>query len=321
VNRHGANLDGALPFAGGQLAFDALELGDDAHHAGGAGLAYDTDSRRIHTAAAVAATEFTGSSLVSASAQLRDRGSIGWEIGARAARATSSVLGGSGQQFDAAVYAADERQFGPVHVAATLALDRGSDANGALGARATAALGSLGADVQLSPSWSAHAGAVSNLRLPTFVELAPGKAGGDRSTLVEASLTFADLRRLRITQSAYTQRTTNAATSRVYGIGIETAWQIAPRISLRGWFLRANQAFTTDYPAAGSDLAYTANGAPLARRLTWFSYDGAVRIDALVRGGKLEGDIRIPFDALDAFTLGSADDNGRRVTTFGITRR
>jgi hypothetical protein len=128
---------------------------------------------------------------------------------------------------------------------------------------------------------------------------------------------------MRVSGTTYTQRTTGSTTLHVNGIGIDSAWQIAPQLSLRTWVLRANSSSTAAVdpfpPYDPGTLPSTASA--LTRRLVWLSYDNGLRVDALVRGGALEGDVRIPFNGFAACSIGTTLYKGSRVTTFGLTLR
>ncbi len=327
-DRQAAGADAGLPLAGGRLELAAVGLSDAYLHASGAGLTYATDSRRFTTAATLSATQSDAASLVTAGALIRSRGPLQWEYGVRALRATSALDAAGGMQFDAALYVRAARQTGNSRFSATLAWDRGSDSSAAgagSGSRGGALDGSVADDVNLGSRWTLHAGAVSNQRIPTFAELSaavPLGVSPDRSLLVEQSVRYTDLQRLRLTALTYTQRTTGSGTQHVNGIGVDAAWQIAPQFSLRTWLLRANRASTSapDPVSSPYDLIPPpGTAAALTRQLIWFSYDNGVRLDALVRGGALEGDIRVPINASAAFSIGTAAKNGKRITTFGLT--
>ena len=324
-DRQAASADANVPFDGGRLSFDALGMSGSIAHASGAGLAYTTDSRRYTTAASFSATQTDASSLIAVSAQVRNHGPLELEYGARATRATGTASGIAGAQFDAAVYAAATRQTGISSLAATIAWDRGSDSGLTGGSQSAALVASLTDDLRLGSRWTAHFGTVSNLRIPTFAEVAAAEQivpAGDRSLLFEQSLTYTDLRRLRVTALSYTQRATGSAAGHVNGIGADAAWQIAPDLALRTWVLRANQTATTvtGYPITPYPMD-TTTAASLTRQLIWLTYEKYFRFDALIRGGALEGDVRIPINASYAFAIGTAEYSGRRVTTFGVTRR
>lgn len=324
-DRQAASTGGTLPFAGGRLSFEGLGMSDSSLHASGAGLAYITDSRRFTTTGSLSATQSDAASLIAVNARVQNRGPLGWEFGGRMLRATSSALAAGGTQFDGAVYAAAVRQTGNSRVWATFAWDTGGDGGVGDGLRTSGLVGSLADDVRLGARWTFHAGAVSNLRIPTFAELtanAPVAIGGDRSLLFEQSLTYEDLRRFRVSGRTYTQRATGSATRHINGVGIEAAWQIAPQLALRTWLLRANQsAIPASYEEALTDAGPVPTASALTRQLIWLSYENHVRVDALVRGGALEGDVCIPLSARYAFAIRTAQFDGRRVTTFGVTRR
>jgi hypothetical protein len=327
-DRQAASAGATLPFASGRLSFDAVDLADLATHGSGVGLRYATDSRRFATEAAVSATQSDAASLLTANALVRSRGPLQWEYGVRAMRATSTFDAAAGSQFDAALYVRAARQTRVSRLSATLAVDRGDDASIASvanGSRGTALIGSLADDLSLGSRWSAHTGAVSNQRIPTFAELsaaAPLTVATNRTVLFEESVTYTDLRRMRLTALAYTQRATGSATQHVNGIGLDGAWQIAPELSLRTWALRGNSSSISSAepgpPYDSHELPDVAS-AP-TRGLLWLSYEKGIRFDALVRGGALEGDVRIPLGAY-AFSIGTAIEAGKRVTTFGLSLR
>jgi hypothetical protein len=322
--REAASAAVGLPFAGGHFGFAALDMADDYDNASGAGLAYTTDSLRYATALSADATQTDDSSLVAFGARLRKRGPLALEFGLRATRATSDTAGYASAQADAALYADTTHTSGALTLSADAAYDTGSSAGDGGSTRAGALIGSIGNDLRLSANWSIHSGVVSNLRIPTFTETsaaAPTAVPGVRSLLFEQSITYTDRRRLRLTGSAYTQRTTEAETAHVYGVGIDAGWQIAPQFALQTWLLRANESATQ--VAAGGPPFYdgTTTAGPLTRQLVWLTYDNGLRFDALVRGGALEGDVRFPFGAAYALALSTAKYNGVRVTTIGITRR
>jgi hypothetical protein len=327
-DRQAASVDGRLPFAGGNLSLDAVGLADTTLHASGASLSYLTESRRFTTAAAVDATQSDGASLLAASAFVRSRGPLQWEYGARALRATSELGTAVGTQFDSALYVRAARQSGASRLSALFAWDRGADssvANVTHGTSGSALVGSLADDVKIGAFWTLHAGVVSSQRIPTFVELSTVSlaVAADRSLLFEQSVTYTDLHRMRVSGTTYTQRTTGSTTLHVNGIGIDSAWQIAPQLSLRAWVLRANSSSTAAVdpfpPYDPGTLPSTASA--LTRRLVWLSYDNGLRVDALVRGGALEGDVRIPFNGFAACSIGTTLYKGSRVTTFGLTLR
>lgn len=325
-DRQAVSAGGALALAGGRLSIDAIDLTDLTDHASGVGLGYETQSRRFATSASVDASQSDAASFVSAAVSVRDRGPLGLTLGARAERATSSTPGVAGSQFDGAVYAAASRQTGVNALTAVAAFDRGSDGGIAGGAPAASFVGSLADDVRLGAHWSAHAGIDSNLRIPTFSELAgaaPADIGGDRSLLFEQFVTYEDLRGVRVTGMAYTQHASGSVDGSTNGVGLDTAWQIAPQLTLRGWLLRANQSAlpVVDPNAPYSPLTPAGSAGSLTRQLVWLTYGTGVRVDALLRGSGLEGDVRIPFGSAYAFALGSATYNGRRTMTFGITLR
>jgi hypothetical protein len=177
-----------------------------------------------------------------------------------------------------------------------------------------AILPSLNANAPLGGNWSLHAGfGESTLGTPSLV-LA-------RGTLGEASLSYADHRRLRADVIAYAEgdRGPNALNR---GIGVALGWEIAPRVSLRAWSLSDIDAVDVSAPAApGAAFGTVTATQRFDRNLVWVTWDAAMRIDLLIRGGALEGNLRIPLSGPFAITIGSyLRPNGTRTLSAGIIR-
>ncbi len=325
-HRQAADADAVFPFAGGRLNVTGVAMSDLTDNVAGAGLGYTTGSRRCLIEAAVTATQSGAASLVGAGANVRSRAPFGLELGVREARETSSESGAAGAQFDAAVYARAGGEIGAAALSAIAAYEHGGNATAQGTTEAGAFVASLAADIHVASRWSTHTGVLSNLRIPTLGELAadaPVAVGAHPQMLLEQAITYEDLRRLRISAETYTQRSTGSANGYTNGIGIDTAWQVAPQLTLRSWLLRANQSSLpiAGYPVAGVDVAPSPFAAPLTRELVWLTYGSGVRVDALLRGNGLEGDVRFPVSRLYAVAVGSAKYNGRRITTLGLTQR
>jgi hypothetical protein len=358
-NRQAADATANFALAGGRFAATALDTDGDGQRAAGAGLAYARSAGRFPVSAALSATQTGDSSLVTFAAQTGSRDPAGLQIGVRAIRATGTSAGIAAAQYDAAAWAAAIRPTALGRLGATLAWDHGSDAGIGGGSAGSALVGSIADDLRLDAHWSTHLGTVSDLRIPTFAEVAafaPAWVAVDRSVLFENSVTYSDLRRLRIGVESYAQRTTGPAAGTVNGLGIDAAWQLAPAFAVRSWLLAANQtpapsagpyvtsisplpdagspyavfALTPDAsrPAATPGRAASSQRYPPAAAtshrapsLIWLTYEKWVRVDVLDRGGAIEGDVRIPLGKLYAFTLGTTRYDGRRITTFGVTLR
>ncbi|HZX68243.1 MAG TPA: carboxypeptidase-like regulatory domain-containing protein, partial [Candidatus Elarobacter sp.] len=177
-----------------------------------------------------------------------------------------------------------------------------------------AILPSLNANAPLGGNWSLHAGfAESTLGTPSIV-LA-------RGTLGEAALSYADRRRLRADVIAYAEgdREPNALNR---GIGVALGWEIAPRVSVRAWSLSDIDAVDVSAPAApGAAFGTVVATQRFDRNLVWLTWDAATRIDLLIRGGALEGNLRIPLSGPYAITVGSyLRPNGTRTLSAGIVR-
>lgn len=177
-----------------------------------------------------------------------------------------------------------------------------------------AILPSLNANAPLGGHWSLNAGfGESTLGTPSIV-LA-------RGTLGEAALSYADGRRLRADVIAYAEgdRGPNALNR---GIGVALGWEIAPRVSVRAWSLSDVDAVDVSAPAVpGAAFGTVVAAQRFDRNLAWLTWDAATRIDLLIRGGALEGNLRIPLSGPYAITVGSyLRPNGTRTLSAGIVR-
>jgi hypothetical protein len=179
-----------------------------------------------------------------------------------------------------------------------------------------AVLPSLAFDAPLGGGVSAHAGyGVSTLGTP-------GRSLA-RATLGEIGFAFTDRRRLRAEVVAYAERDSSpSAVTR--GFGASLGWEIVPRVSLRAWSLRDGDIQESMgraiYPGGpASTFAVRTN---FQRDVVWLTWDAPVRIDLLVRGGTLEGNVRLPLGRRYALTAGSwrRRDNTRAFTAGLVAR-
>jgi hypothetical protein len=177
-----------------------------------------------------------------------------------------------------------------------------------------AILPSLNANAPLGGNWSFHAGfGESTLGTPSLV-LA-------RGTLGEAALSYADRHRLRADVIAYAEGDRGPdALNR--GIGVALGWEIAPRVSVRAWSLSDIDAVDVSAPAApGAAFGTVVATERFDRNIVWVTWDAATRIDLLIRGGALEGNLRIPLSGPFSITIGSyLRPNGTRTLSAGIVR-
>jgi hypothetical protein len=204
-----------------------------------------------------------------------------------------------------------------VRATAALALAIGDEQSYDIGASAhgTALLPSLALDAPLGANWKLHAGAgASTLGTPGYAVA--------RSSLGEASIAYTDRRRLRAEFVAYTEG--NIAPSAVNrGFGASLGWEIAPRLSLRAWALRDGDsldATALTYP--GGPVQEIQIRRRFNRDVVWLTWDAPARFDVLIRGGALEGNVRLPLGARYALTAGSyLGRNAKRALSLGLVAR
>ena len=187
-------------------------------------------------------------------------------------------------------------------VTAAVALAHGDEQRYGAGAGAAAAfavLPTLALDTPLGANWALHLGAgASSLGTPGF--------GIARASLGEASLAYTDRRRLRAEVVAYTEGD-HGPTAVNRGLAASLGWEIAPRLSLRAWSLRdvdrVDETFAVPYP--GGPATTVSVSSRFDRDVVWLTWDAPARVDLLLRGGALEGNVRVPLSARYALTVGS----------------
>ncbi|HEY6234902.1 MAG TPA: hypothetical protein VIW69_07390 [Candidatus Elarobacter sp.] len=202
-------------------------------------------------------------------------------------------------------------------VTAAVALAHGDEYNYEAGSRsAFAVLPSLALDAPLGANWTVHLGSGSStLGTPGF--------GIARASLGEASIAYADRRRLRAEVVAYTEGD-NGPTALNRGFAASLGWEIAPRLSLRAWSLRDADRFyqTTSPPYPGGPTSTVAIANRFDRDVVWLTWDAPTRVDVLLRGGALEGNVRIPLGARYALSLGSyRRRDATSALSFGLVAR
>jgi hypothetical protein len=201
-------------------------------------------------------------------------------------------------------------------VSAALALAYGDEhANDGTTYGELALLPMLALDAPLGRNWTFHAGAgASSLGTPGY--------GLARASLGEASIAYADRRRLRAELVAYSEGDT-APTAVNRGFAASLGWEIAPRLSLRAWSLRDADMFDTTVPAyPGGPLKTISLAGPFDRDVVWLTWDAPTRFDVLVRNGALEGGVRVPLGGRYALSVGSyRRRDATRALTFGLVAR
>jgi outer membrane receptor protein involved in Fe transport len=187
---------------------------------------------------------------------------------------------------------------------------------------------SLDAQFRLNEHWSVDAMAASTFRLPTLLERyahppASGLLEIDRNALMQTTVAYSDLARIRAAITAYRQNTNGYDTGAVAGIGGSLSWQLAPRFALRTWVLRETD---TTHPVVPL-VRFTPSSIAATVGSAWLTYElPAFRIDAIYRSDLLDT-IAVPH--LDYAVSGSAGGrarwfvssevrHGARFTGFGL---
>lgn len=321
----------AVRYDDGLLRADWLALRADAGRADGVSVALlrpgrtadivarlALDAQSTTAAAPVAVAD--GSSLAMQAA-LRAHAVLPWEIGvrARAERGARGTVAGSSDE--AALYVASERASDVDDVRVELAAERDRERVGAGSLRELALLPSVSYRRRLAERWDLQVGAGDAMRAPTYLARAAGITES-RTLLDEAALAFDDRRRVRLAVSVWRERAASVLVSTLTGAGVDAAWQIAPRLSLRGWTLY-NDGTTTATSDAGYGYleAFPGAGAPRRDRagMLWLSWTAPVRVDLIDRAGALEGAVRAPLGrnlAASAATFRRQD--GARVLDLGL---
>ena len=101
-------------------------------------------------------------------------------------------------------------------------------------------------------------------------------------------------------------------------------WEFAPRLSLRAWSLRDGdqfeQTFAAPYP--GGPIPTSSVTERFDRDVVWLTWDAPTRFDVLLRGGMLEGNVRVPLGARYALTVGSyRRRDATSALSFGLVAR
>jgi hypothetical protein len=145
--------------------------------------------------------------------------------------------------------------------------------------------------------WSADVSASDSFDLPTLWQQYAWDANYqgltyDRASLYDATLTYTDDARLRLSAQAASQRVRGFTDGLVTSDGFSVAWQVAPQISLRAWTMFVDDATWPTAQAPGyPGIAPTVDA-------FWLTYDngGAMRVDAIYRRDLLDNSPFYHFD-------------------------
>ncbi|MGC2327130.1 MAG: hypothetical protein WA604_10495, partial [Candidatus Sulfotelmatobacter sp.] len=143
--------------------------------------------------------------------------------------------------------------------------------------------------------WSANLGASGSFTLPNlWQQYAPDDGDDglvyDRNALYDATLTYTDDARLRVSLEGASQRVAGFTNGMVTSTGVSVAWQVAPAISLRAWTMHVDDTTAASPPY----IPFYASGNPATVNAFWLTYDngGALRVDRAVCGRVDRGRVR-----------------------------
>ena len=151
--------------------------------------------------------------------------------------------------------------------------------------------------------WSANLGASGSFTLPNlWQQYAPNDDDNalvyDRNALYDATLTYTDDARLRVSVEGASQHVAGFTNGVVTSTGVSLAWQFAPVISLRAWTMHVDNTTAASPPY----VPFYPSGAPATVNALWLTYDnGALRVDAIYRRDVLNG---APFEHVDGDVSG-----------------
>jgi hypothetical protein len=318
-----AVLAATLSAAGGTLDLRAVAAGGSGANANALSTAFARPVRGATLNAALSmtrsadptGTENDGVAALSLQAD-------GVTLGVRAQRSSGSAAYGTGTGYDVRAFVEAVHDDGRTRIFASLAgAQDGERVNDRTAANA-ALLPILSVSTRLTPSFTLHADSVDAL-LPTplYVLYAlPDGMAAARSHLTDAGIGFDDLHRFRIDAMIFRQTVSGPAHGTTGGSGISTVWQIAPSLALRSWTLisRTNGETEPAYPGVTGDPYPTGSGT-LDRNVTWITAGSVLRVDAIWRGGNLEGDVSFPAGARVRFVTGTRRDGPNRIFTAGLS--
>lgn len=151
-----------------------------------------------------------------------------------------------------------------------------------------------------APQWSLAIEADSSFRLPALTEayiFAPpqNNLAYDRYASQDATLSYTDLRRVRVSLTAMHRNISGLDVGPVNAAGASVAWQIAPSLSLRAWTLHTDDASLPSRQI----FRFGAPPLPATPASAWLTYENArgLRADAIWRRDLLDYRPQPHFDA------------------------
>jgi hypothetical protein len=318
-------LDGTLPAAGGTLDLRAVTATGVSASGNGFATSFVVPVRTASLAASVSMSrtaDANGPENDSIAALSLQAGAITY--GVRGQRTTGFVVFGTGAQDDLRAYAQAGFTVGTTRIFASLAAAQAGET--LLGR--TSALGAvlpvLSVATHLTPAFELRADSVAALLAAPLYEMyaLPNGTALGRSQLLDAGIGFDDGNRVRIDVMAFRQTVSGGGYGTTAGSGVSSVWQIAPSLALRSWFLISSNSgsYASAFNAYDGGVASFAPGTMnLDRNVTWLTAGSVLRVDAIWRGGNLEGDVSVPAAAHLRLVAGTLRDGTRRIYTAGLS--
>lgn len=147
------------------------------------------------------------------------------------------------------------------------------------------------------PHWTLEVQGGASFSLPTVLEAFVYPLDAlelDRNTFAIGTLRYGDLRRFQAALTAAAENVRGLDVGTIHSAGVSLAWQVAPALALRAWFLHAND---TTQPYDGV-YRFGVHPRPATAGSYWLTYDtGGLRIDAIYRQDLLDYRSDPHFDA------------------------
>lgn len=167
----------------------------------------------------------------------------------------------------------------------------------------------------LGDRWSLDVSTGESFRLPTFTQnynsvAMPTNLQLDRDSTLATTVGYTDASRVSLEATALVRNTNGFDTGRITSVGGSLAWQIAPALSVRAWWLRETPDQYAETTSALLGAAPQATGVGSL----WLSYDaGHLRVDAIWRqdllnylpDAHLDASVSGPFDARMRWFIGT----------------
>jgi hypothetical protein len=319
-----ATVDAGIPAAGGTLDVRAVDTSTSTANADGFAATFAAPIAGATLNAALDATrsrDLTGGENDGLAALSVQRG--GLTAGVRAQRASGMLAGGAGAQADARAFIQDVFDDGHTHVVASLAAAQAGNALPGFAAANGALLPIFSASTHIGRWFDAHIDSVDALLPePLYIsaELPPGAAIA-RSHLSDAGIGFDDGNRVRIEAVAFRESLRGGGNETTGGSGLAAVWQVAPSLALRAWALisRTAEGYNSyEYPGPSSGSSIGTNAIDNNRYVVWITAGNTLRVDAISRNGRLEGDVSLPTGPHVRLVAGTRRNGPSRAYTFGL---